>query len=212
MSRIVRSANTPGCQRTAMRVDPDTTALSSSRRLATKPVASVVNPVIFPPGRARLATRPLPTGSATNVATIGMVVVARLAARAAGVDTVTMTSILSRTSSAAKAGSWSSLPAAQRYSTAMFCPSIHPSSCSPGEMSIVGVGPEESDRKPIRAVFGACCPSAPRGAASAPASAASRKRRRSITTVSSPRAAGPAATALQYGRRAFAGVPPVDGG
>jgi hypothetical protein len=88
-----------------MRVDPDTTALSSSRRLATNPVASVVNPVMFPPGRARLATSPLPTGSATNVMTMGMMVVASLAAWAAGVDEVTMTSTLSRTRSAAKAGS-----------------------------------------------------------------------------------------------------------
>ncbi len=78
-----------------MRVDPDTTALSSSRRLATNPAASVVNPVMFPPGRARLATRPAPTGSATNVATMGMVAVARLAAWAASPDEVTMTSTLS---------------------------------------------------------------------------------------------------------------------
>ena len=88
-----------------MLVAPDATALSNSSRLATNPLASVVNPVMFPPGRARLATRPLPTGSAANVTTMGMVVVARLAAWAAGVDEVTITSTLSRTSSAAKAGS-----------------------------------------------------------------------------------------------------------
>src|SRR5712664_3468263 len=69
MSRIARSPSAPGCQRMAMLVAPDATALSNSSRLATNPLASVVNPVMFPPGRARLATRPLPTGSAANVTT-----------------------------------------------------------------------------------------------------------------------------------------------
>ena len=38
------------------------------------------SPVIFPPGRARLATNPNPTGSAAPIMTIGIVVVAFLAA------------------------------------------------------------------------------------------------------------------------------------
>jgi hypothetical protein len=33
------------------------------------------NPLIFPPGRAKLATKPLPTGSETWVNTIGIVLV-----------------------------------------------------------------------------------------------------------------------------------------
>jgi hypothetical protein len=37
---------------------------------------------MLPPGRARLATRPLPTGSATDVITTGMTDVACCAARA----------------------------------------------------------------------------------------------------------------------------------
>ena len=37
------------------------------------------NPVTFPPGRARLATNPVPSGSADNANTIGMVVVTCLA-------------------------------------------------------------------------------------------------------------------------------------
>jgi hypothetical protein len=36
------------------------------------------NPVALPPGRARLVTSPLPTGSATAVKTIGRVLVACL--------------------------------------------------------------------------------------------------------------------------------------
>jgi hypothetical protein len=78
-----------------MRCDFGTTALSSSRRFVTRPLASVLTPVMFPPGRARLATSPLPTGSATNVMTMGTVVVAYFAARAAGVLDVTMMSTLS---------------------------------------------------------------------------------------------------------------------
>ena len=38
---------------------------------------------MFPPGRARLATNPLPTGSVSCVITMGIVVVASLAARVA---------------------------------------------------------------------------------------------------------------------------------
>jgi hypothetical protein len=35
--------------------------------------SSVVKPVALPPGRERLATKPLPTGSATMAKRIGMV-------------------------------------------------------------------------------------------------------------------------------------------
>jgi len=50
-----------------------------------------VNPVMFPPGRERLATRPVPTASPTPVITMGMVVVARLAARAEEVPILQIT-------------------------------------------------------------------------------------------------------------------------
>ena len=58
-------------------------------------------PVTLPPGRARLATSPLPSGSPEAAITIGMVEVARLAARGPSVPRPTMTSTLMRTSSAA---------------------------------------------------------------------------------------------------------------
>jgi hypothetical protein len=58
-------------------------------------------PVTLPPGRARLATRPVPTGSDTAANTIGMTAVACFAARVGGVADVTMTSSFSRTNSAA---------------------------------------------------------------------------------------------------------------
>jgi hypothetical protein len=54
--------------------------------------------------------------------TMGMVGVARFAANAAGVPCVMITSTLSRTSSAASAGSRPYFPSAHRYSIAMFLP------------------------------------------------------------------------------------------
>ena len=44
------------------------------------------NPVTLPPGRARLAIKPAPTGSPTFVITMGIVAVALLAANAGGRD------------------------------------------------------------------------------------------------------------------------------
>ena len=51
-----------------------------------------LSPVIFPPGRERRATKPDRTGSATRIITTGTVLVAFLAACAAGVLTATITS------------------------------------------------------------------------------------------------------------------------
>ena len=60
----------------------------------------MVSPVIFPPGRARLATSP--AGSATYVKTIGIVWVAFFAAWDAAAFIVRMTSTLRRTNPAAR--------------------------------------------------------------------------------------------------------------
>jgi hypothetical protein len=57
-------------------------------------------PVTLPPGRDKLATKPLPSGSNPKTKTIGMTDVACLAAAAAS-PPVTMTSTLRRTNSAA---------------------------------------------------------------------------------------------------------------
>ena len=53
------------------------------------------------PGRARLATRPLPTGSPAAAKTMGMTDVACFAATTDEVPSVTITSTLSRANSAA---------------------------------------------------------------------------------------------------------------
>src|SRR5262245_65702337 len=59
------------------------------------------SPVVLPPGRPRLATNPLPTGSLEVGMTMGIVVVALCAALMTGVPDATMRSTFRLTSSAA---------------------------------------------------------------------------------------------------------------
>src|SRR5215471_15144922 len=73
--------------------------LKSSTRLAATSFCIEVTPVTFPPGRARAPTRPTSTGSTPVAMTIGIELVARLAARAASVPAVAMMLTLALTSS-----------------------------------------------------------------------------------------------------------------
>ncbi len=73
----------PGGRRSPTRASLGTASLSISSLLVFSSGAKLENPVTLPPGRARLATRPAPTGSAAVAITMGMVVVAFLAANAA---------------------------------------------------------------------------------------------------------------------------------
>ena len=57
------------------------TSFNNSNRFPVKSGETELSPVMFPPGRARLATSPLATGSLLLVMTMGIVVVARLTAR-----------------------------------------------------------------------------------------------------------------------------------
>jgi len=86
-----------------------------------------VRSVMFPPGWARLAMSPEPTGSPANI-TIGIVAVARLAARDGWVPNATIILTLSCTSSAARPGSRSRFPSAYRDSNVRFWPTIQPRS------------------------------------------------------------------------------------
>jgi hypothetical protein len=58
-------------QSTAMCEILGTTSLSSSKRFPSISTEIEVNPVAFPPGCARLATRPVATGSPTAIMTRG---------------------------------------------------------------------------------------------------------------------------------------------
>jgi hypothetical protein len=82
-------------------------------------VPKKLTPVMFPPGRLRLATKPAPTGSPPNVKTIGIVVVAALAAKIELPPPVAaITATLRAIRSAASAGNRSCWFSAKRYSTA----------------------------------------------------------------------------------------------
>jgi hypothetical protein len=72
-----------------------------SSRLAATSVCWSDRPVTLPRGRARLATRPVPTGSPAAAKTMGMTDVACLVATTTAVPDVTMTSTLRWTNSAA---------------------------------------------------------------------------------------------------------------
>jgi hypothetical protein len=62
-----------GSRRTAARVTPGAICLSSSSHFPLMPYSKLVKPVALPPGRARLSTKPAPTGSVVSVNTIGTV-------------------------------------------------------------------------------------------------------------------------------------------
>ena len=117
----------PGPRRNPTRASLGSASLSTSGLLLFSSLVRLENPVTLPPGRARLATRPAPTGSGTFVITMGMVVVALFAANAGGVDVATIISTLRRTKSAASSGRRSSFCSANRYSMVRFFPSIQPS-------------------------------------------------------------------------------------
>ena len=103
----------PGGRRSPTRASLGTASLSTSSLLVFSSGDKLEIPVTLPPGRARLATKPAPTGSPAFVITMGMVVVALLAANAAGVAVTTIRSTLRRTKSAASSGRRSSFSALQ---------------------------------------------------------------------------------------------------
>jgi hypothetical protein len=70
--------------------NPGTTSSNNSRRFGATSTVKELTPVILPPGRLRLATKPSCTGSPALRNTIGMVDVAALTARSAGRLAATM--------------------------------------------------------------------------------------------------------------------------
>ena len=104
------------------------TSFSRWSRLAVSSVARRLAPVMFPPGRARLAMKPAAIGSPTAAMTIGMVLVVFRAASVDSVPAVKMTSTLLWTRSAASAGKRLACPSVYRNSRRTFRPSVHPRS------------------------------------------------------------------------------------
>src|SRR5262249_27192069 len=94
-----------GLTSTATRRAAGTSSRRSSTRLAINSLLKKLMPVALPPGRARLATRPSLTGSSGTVKTIGIVVVAALAASAGSEPPVaTITATCRRINSVTSAG------------------------------------------------------------------------------------------------------------
>src|SRR6516165_10075796 len=69
-----------------------TTVASSSSCLGDESSDELVSPAMLPPGRARLMTRPLPTGSVELAMTIGIAVIVRFKVGRAAIRAVTITS------------------------------------------------------------------------------------------------------------------------
>src|SRR5262249_49066711 len=90
-----------GLSRMATRVAVGATLCSISTSLPLRSVLRIETPVMLCPGRPRLSTKPLPTGSLDAAMTIGIVAVAFCAALITGVSPATMTSTLRCTTSAA---------------------------------------------------------------------------------------------------------------
>src|SRR5215813_4141567 len=102
-------------------------SLSNSSHLPGIVDSILVNPVTLPPGRGKLATKPLRTGSVTTANTIGMVRVCRSRAAVVGVLCERMRSGCSATSSSACRGNDVPSDGVQRMSMRTLWPSIHPS-------------------------------------------------------------------------------------
>src|SRR5258707_5103871 len=81
---------------------PGASSRNISNCFATSSTVWKLTPVAFPPGRARVATRPAPTGSDTYTKTIGIVRIFACNALTAGVVLAKMTSGLSATISWAR--------------------------------------------------------------------------------------------------------------
>jgi hypothetical protein len=170
--------------------------------------------VTLPPGCARLATRPPPTGSGPNGKTMGMIAVACFNVGTA-VAFVTMTSTLRRTNSAAISVLRSGRPSNQRYSNAMVRPSIQPSSRSrPTRASVHGRQAAASvPRTPIVGSLLGCCARALSGhAAAAPPSATSNSRRLMVTIIRPSRARCVIATIPRHERAVLTARHPARAG
>jgi len=175
-----------------------TSSRTTSSCFGPSSTAIEVTPVMFPPGRARLATRPAATGSPEVTNTIGMVVVAAFAARAGGVPAnAAITATLRETRSASSDGNRSWWPSAQRYSMATLRPSTYPLSRRPWRNGRRRSAYKSGDSVPSNPIIGigACCALAASGhTAAAPPSSVMNWRR----FIRSPRRRG---RARSRGRR-----------
>src|SRR5215471_5251522 len=109
-----------GSRRTATRVTLGAISLRSSSHFAPMLNSNKTKPVALPPGRARLSTKPAPTGSIVPANTIGTVRVTACNAATVGLAVARMTSGVSVTNSVANLRSSAASPAVQRTSIRTF--------------------------------------------------------------------------------------------
>ncbi len=93
-----------GLLRTATRSARGRASCNSSTYLSTRSSFWFDRPVVLPPGRARLVTSPLPSGSLVDTNTIGTVFVACCAARTDAIVTTIITVGSCFSSSSMRAG------------------------------------------------------------------------------------------------------------
>jgi len=175
------SAGPVGSTSTAKSVAVGSNACSTSNRFGTISTFKLVTPVRFPPGRFRLSTNPTLIGSTATANTIGIVVVAALAATAPGVPlAATITFTRRWTRSAASAGNRLTTSCAQRYSIATFWPSTYPASFNPSRNTPKRIAYRSGDdvpRNPITGIADCCARTASGRAAATPARNVMNSRR-----------------------------------
>ena len=176
-----------GCVKTAIRRAAGRACFSIASRFPAIWPAAFDTPVTEPPGRFRLGTNPEPTGSPTSAITIGIFVLASMAACVPGVWSVTMTSAPARTNSVASDGAVRAcrrLNAPQaRYSGPRDTPVFRgPEACAAAPTRSDGVN------RPTRRGRSLCCARAANGSAAAvPPSPAMKSRRLMLCRLSSRR-------------------------
>jgi hypothetical protein len=112
-----------GLTSTAKRAAFGNSSCNIPNRFAATSIPMSATPVALPPGRLRLATRPIWTGSPAVLKTIGIVLVAALAASAAVPPRAAMATTWRRTRSAANSESRALSFCAERNSIARLRPS-----------------------------------------------------------------------------------------
>src|SRR6516164_1384642 len=165
-------ADTKGSRRTATRVTPGATSLSSSSNFAFRLNSYEVKPVALPPGRARLATKPPPTGSIVVTNTIGTVRLACCKALTIELAVARMTSGANATNSVAYLRYRSVSPAPQRVSTRTLNPTSQPNCCNSCANAALPACPKGSSAvvfisTPMRRMRSPCCARTASGQANA---------------------------------------------
>ncbi len=124
---VVTPCSVPGSKITPTRFRFGSISCNSSSFLPNSTVSGSRTPVTFPPGFAKLSTRPAFTGSTIVYATIGTSAVAFIAARVAFAYLVTITSGFQSRASATTSGRCRPIRGAdwKRLNT-MFSPSSYP--------------------------------------------------------------------------------------